>query len=111
MKKIPSLSISALAIVAGLMAAPNLAHANSPWHQGNGDVVSFTPEHVNAKTREQVVAETNTARADGTLRFYQRGLTPPAKTPVQPKSRQQVLDEMRNQSPEQLRVLNEFYQN
>lgn len=111
MSKRPTLSISALAIAAGLMALPNLAQAESPWHQGNGDVVRFTPDHVRANTRQQVVAEMDAARANGTLGFYQRGLTPPAKVPAQPKTRQQVLEELRNQTPEQLRALNEFYQN
>lgn len=48
------------ALVAVLLAAssPMLAQAESVWHQGNGDVVHFDPQHVNSsQTRAAVLAQ------------------------------------------------------
>ncbi|WP_234265431.1 DUF4148 domain-containing protein [Hydrogenophaga sp. NFH-34] len=109
MRKTQCLSIPALGVVAVLLAAPSLAFATSAWHQGNGNIVHFTPEHVNANTREQVTRELETAISDGTIRFYRLNLPPPSKTPPRPKTRQQVVDELLNQSPEQLRAQKDFY--
>lgn len=102
-------SISTLAMVASLFFAPSLAQANAAWHQGRGDIVRFTPEHVNANTRAQVISELDAARRDGTLRFLQLALPAPAKSVAEPKTRQQVVNEMLNQPADQRRALNELY--
>ncbi|WP_028603837.1 DUF4148 domain-containing protein [Ottowia thiooxydans] len=111
MNKRQSLSISALAILAGLFAAPNLAQADTAWHASNGDVVRFTPEHIGSNTRQQVVAELDAARANGTLKYIQMSVPVPVNAAAPTKTRQQVIDEMRDQSAEQRRSLNELYQN
>lgn len=110
MNKSRFISIPALAIVAGLLAAPSLAQANSAWHQGNGNVVQFTPGHVaSTKTRAQVNAELNEIIANGTLRYYQWNVPVPVKTPVQTQSRERVVNDMLNQSPAQRRAMSELY--
>ena len=59
-------TFSALMIVAGLISAPLAAKAASAWHQGNGDVVTFTPEHVgSARQRAEVISEVNAASGAG----------------------------------------------
>lgn len=111
MNKRLSLSIPALAIVAALFAVPNLAYADTAWHSANGNVVRFTPEHIGSNTREQVVAELDAARANGTLKYIQMSVPIPTEASASTKTRQQVINEMRNQSPEQLRASRELYQN
>jgi hypothetical protein len=103
-------TFSALMIVAGLIFAPVAASAASAWHQGNGDVVTFTPEHIGAKRqRAEVRAEVNAASEARTLGSYQRGVLPPARNSAAPKTRVQVIEEMRNQTPEQLRAQKELF--
>ncbi|MGB3070722.1 MAG: DUF4148 domain-containing protein [Ottowia sp.] len=111
MNKSRFIAISAWAIIAGLLTLPSLAQANSAWHQGNGDIVRFTPEHVaSTKTRAQVNAELNTVIANGTLRYYQWNVPVPGKASAQPPlTRQQVIKDMLNQSPEQQRALSALY--
>lgn len=109
MNKSPFFSVTALAMVTGLLAAPSLAQASSAWHQDNGDIVRFTPEHINSKTRTQVINELDTARADGTLSFIQRSVAVPTKSFPEPKTRQQVINDMLNQSLEQRRAQSELY--
>lgn len=95
-----------LVLVACVSAAslPSLAFAGSPWHPTNDDAgVSFHLDHLNSpKTRSQVIAELAAARKDGSLYRYQRELDFPQSPPteVRPaKSRQQVIDELRQQTP------------
>ena len=110
MNKSRFISIPAMAIVAGLIAAPSLAQASSAWHQGNGNVVNFTPEHVaSTKTRAQVNDELNTIIANGTLRYYQWNVPVPGKAPASTQTRQQVINDMLKQSPEQRRSMNALY--
>ena len=96
--------------LAGLLTFPMAAHAGSAWHPGNGDVVAFTPEHVNAgRSRDAVRTEVAEAQRNGTLRRYQSGIPVPAKSSIQPKTRAQVVEEMRNQSPEALKAQKELF--
>ncbi|WP_354449435.1 DUF4148 domain-containing protein [Ottowia thiooxydans] len=82
-----------------------MAQASSAWHQGNGDIVRFTPEHVaSTKTRAQVNAELNAVIANGTLRYYQWSVPVPAKATAQSVTRQQVIEDMLNQTPKQQRA-------
>ena len=93
-------TFSALMIVAGLISAPLAAKAASAWHQGNGDVVTFTPEHVgSARQRPEVISEVND----------QMGFPAPTKSLAAPKARAQVIDEMRSQTPEQIRAQKELF--
>ena len=103
-------TFSALMIVAGLISAPLAAKAASAWHQGNGDVVTFTPEHVgSARQRAEVISEVNAASGAGTLRNDQMGFPAPTKSWAAPKARAQVIDEMRSQTPEQIRAQKELF--
>ncbi|SDM51879.1 protein of unknown function [Oryzisolibacter propanilivorax] len=90
-----------LLILAGLTAVPALSQANSIWHDGPGESVRYVPEHWSStKTRADVLAELDAAKADGTLSLIQRGLPVPVKSTEAPKTRQQVIDELHNESPQ-----------
>jgi len=85
---------------------PLAAQANSVWHPAAGEAgVTYHPEHFKGtKTRAQVMAEVDAARKDGTLVLLQRGAPVPVKSSEPPKSRQQVIDEMRAESPDARRA-------
>ena len=55
------------------------------------------------------MAEVDAARKDGTLLLLQRGAPLPVKSSQPPKTRQQVIDEMRAESPEARRARIELY--
>ncbi|MBN9428743.1 MAG: DUF4148 domain-containing protein [Burkholderiales bacterium] len=108
--RIRTATITTLA-VAATFALPSLAHADSMYHPANGEVgFTYHPEHFKSnKTRAEVVAEVEAARKDGTLRFYQLGLPIPVKNAGPGKTRQQVIDEMRSETPEQRKARMEMY--
>jgi hypothetical protein len=85
---------------------PLAAQANSVWHTAPGEAgVTYHPEHFKStKTRAQVMAEVDAARKDGTLALLQRGAPLPLKSSEPPKTRQQVIDEMRSESPQARRA-------
>lgn len=101
-----STSTIAAAAATIAFALPGLAHADSMYHPANGEVgFTYYPEHFKStKTRAEVIAEVEAARKDGTLRFYQLGLPVPVKNAGPGKTRQQVIDEMRSETPEQRRA-------
>ncbi len=93
------------------MTLPVLAQANSLYHPAQGEV-GFTehPDHwKSTKTRAQVMAEVEAARKDGTLALMQRGAPLPIKNTGPAKTRQQVIDEMRSESPMQRQLRLEQY--
>ena len=92
--------------VAFAFTLPMAAQANSVWHLGPGEAgVTYHPDHFKStKTRAQVMAEVEAARKDGTLALLQRGEPLPIKSSEPPKSRQQVIDEMRAESPDSRRA-------
>lgn len=97
---------AALPLVALAMTLPVLAQANSLYHPAQGEV-GFTehPDHwKSTKTRAQVMAEVEAARKDGSLALLQRGAPLPMKSVEPPKTRQQVIDEMRAESPDARRA-------
>jgi len=101
----------ALHAVALATALPMAAQADSMWHPAPTEE-GFTshPDHFKStKTRAQVTAEVEAARKDGSLALLQRGLPLPIKSTEAPKTRQQVMDEMRNESPESRRARQELY--
>jgi hypothetical protein len=102
---------AALPLVALAMTLPVLAQANSLYHPAQGEV-GFTehPDHwKSTKTRAQVMAEVEAARKDGTLALIQRGAPLPIKNTGPAKTRQQVIDEMRSESPMQRQLRLEQY--
>ena len=97
---------AALPFVALALTLPVMAQANSLYHPAQGEV-GFTehPDHLKStKTRAQVMAELEAARKDGTLALMQRNAPLPMKATGPSKTRQQVIAEMLNESPEQRRA-------
>lgn len=97
---------AALPFVALALTLPVMAQANSLYHPASGEA-GFT-EHLDhlksTKTRAQVMAELEAARKDGTLALMQRNAPLPVKATGPGKTRQQVIAEMLNESPEQRRA-------
>lgn len=97
---------AALPLVALAMTLPVMAQANSLYHPAQGEV-SFTehPDHwKSTKTRAQVMAELEVARKDGTLALMQRNAPLPMKATGPGKTRQEVVAELLNESPDQRRA-------
>ena len=92
--------------VISTLALPGFSQATSVYHATSGEAgYTFHPDHAtNGKSRADVLAETEAARRDGTLALMQRGAALPIKSAGPAKTRQQVIDEMRNESPEQRRA-------
>ncbi len=109
MKKLTRLVALQAVILA--MALPMAAQADSSWHPANNQQgYTYHPDHFkSAKTRAQVIAEVEAARKDGSLMLLQRGLPLPVESSVAPKTRQQVIDEMRNETPQARRARLEMY--
>ncbi|MCU0919523.1 MAG: DUF4148 domain-containing protein [Burkholderiaceae bacterium] len=81
---------------------PAVSYATSQWHSTDSEAgVIYQPDHFKSNTtRTEVVAGVGKARSDGTLVVGERGdPVPSVKTAGADKTRQQVTDEMRNQSP------------
>lgn len=95
--------ITSIAAVAAL-GLPGMASAEY-WHPANNEAgVVVHPEHFKSeKTREQVRAETKAAMRQGLLSYgesnYPRGAD--AAQTTSNKSRQQVIDEIRNETSAQ----------
>ncbi|MFY9514586.1 MAG: DUF4148 domain-containing protein [Rubrivivax sp.] len=89
-----------------VFGAPALAQANSVWHPAIGEagVVERGDHFKSTKTRAEVMAEAEAARKDGSLLLIERGLPLPAKGVGTAKTRQQVKDEMRSESPQDRRA-------
>ncbi|MGV8822747.1 DUF4148 domain-containing protein [Methylibium petroleiphilum] len=96
----------ATAAAISIIAFPGLSQATSYYHATSGDPgFTYHPDHVtNGKSRAEVLAELEAARKDGTLKLIQRGLPVPVKSAGPAKTRQQVIDEMRSESPEERRA-------
>lgn len=97
---------AALPLVALALTLPVVAQANSLYHPAQGEV-GFT-EHLDhlksTKTRAEVMAELEAARKNGTLALMQRNAPLPMKATGPGMSRQQVVAELLNESPEQRRL-------
>lgn len=98
-------SFATVAVVSTL-ALPGLAQATSIYHPATGEVgYTYHPDHFKStKSRADVIAGLEAARKDGTLALIQRGAPLPIKNAGPAKTRQQVIDEMRSESPEQRRA-------
>ncbi len=98
-------AVATITVVATL-ALPGLSQATSVYHAASGEAGStYHPDHaVNGKSRAEVLAELEGARRDGTLALLQRGAPLPAKIAGPAKTRQQVIDELRSESPEERRA-------
>lgn len=98
-------TVAAIAAISAL-ALPALSQATSIYHAASSEVgFTYHPDHAtNGKTRAEVLAELEAARKDGTLELIQRGAPLPIKNAGPAKTRQQVIDEMRNESLEKRRA-------
>jgi hypothetical protein len=99
---------AALPFVVLVMTLPVMAQASSLYHPTSGDA-GFT-EHLDhlksTKTRAQVLAELETARKDGTLALMQCNQNGPLPMEAtgSGKTRQEVVADMLNESPEERRA-------
>lgn len=87
---------AAMPLVVLAMALPVLAQANSLYHPAPGEI-GFTehPDHVKSNvTRDQVVAEVEAARKNGTLALMQRGIYPSVNESGRARSRSEVVAEV-----------------
>ena len=86
-------TLTAAALVA---SASGLASATSLWHVANGEAgVTIQPDHIKStRTRADVVQELDTARKDGSLWYFQRGLPAPEKLTDPGKTRAEMQREL-----------------
>lgn len=95
-----------LTAFAAAIALPSLSFASSQWHPSNGEAgFTYHPDHFKStKTRADVLAELEAARKDGTLALMQRNAPIPPKATGPGKTREQVISELRNESPAERRA-------
>ena len=89
-------------LLAAVLAAPTAALAGSPWHPANNDAgFTFHPDHsTSTKTRAEVLKELEEAKADGSYDYLQRGLPVPSRDTGPGKTREEVINELVNMTPE-----------
>jgi hypothetical protein len=99
------LAFATVAVISTLVL-PGLSRATSIYHAANGEAgVTYHPDHArNSKSRAEALAELEAARQDGTLALMQRGAPLPIKHTGLARTRQQVIEELVNESPEQRRA-------
>lgn len=84
------------------IGALNLAPGHVDLPRRSGEAV---PDHAtNGRSRADVLGELEAARKDGTLALIHRGAPLPIKNSGPAKTRQQVIDAMLSESPEQRRA-------
>ena len=103
--------VIAMNLIVGATALHGVAQADSVWVPASTDTgFTYQPDHLKSNmTRAQVMAEAEIARKDGTLALLQVGLPVPIISSAPPNPRQQVIDEMRNESPQARRERLELY--
>ena len=97
-----------IAALATAVASPSVAFAESDIHPANNERgYTVHPDHFKStKTREQVLAELDAARADGSLRYLQRGLPVPDRNPGMGRSREEVAREAASMTFQDRRQMN-----
>jgi hypothetical protein len=107
------MNILRLAIIPAVVtiSLPLTANADSMWHSTPGEAGwILVPEHFEStKNRADVLADVQAARKDGTWAILQRGAALPTRSTAPSKTRQQVIAEMRAESPEEKRARLEIY--
>lgn len=98
-------AIATITVISAI-ALPGLSQATSIYHAASGEAgFTYHADHArNGKSRAEVLAELDAARKDGTLALIQRGAPVPIRQAGPAKTREQVIDEMRSESPEQRRL-------
>jgi len=88
------------AAAVAVLGLPGLASAAYEHPANNEKGIVVHQEHFKSdKTREQVRAEAEAAMQQGSLSYGESNYPRPASATASGKTRQQVIDEMRNESP------------
>jgi hypothetical protein len=95
--------VTAAALLAAAFAFPGMAAADTYWHPTNNEAgAKAYPEHFkSSKSREQVQAEAAAAAREGASRFNSSNYPAPVQSTGPGKTRQQVLDELAQETPAQ----------
>jgi len=102
---------TSLALAVALTALSGIAQATSAWHQGNGDVVHFTPEHIGQNTaKHSLDPNVHDQMLHGDAVTPQMAQKSDAAT-AGSKTRQQVSLELRNQSTNEREQMKTLYTN
>ena len=98
-------------LLAAVLAAPTAALAGSLWHPANNEAgFTFHPDHsTSTKTRAEVLKELEEAKADGSYSYLLRGLPPPSRDVAPGKTRDEVINELVNMTPEERARMDELY--
>ncbi|MER2552465.1 MAG: DUF4148 domain-containing protein [Thauera sp.] len=104
-------SATLVPLFAAVLAAPTAALADSLWHPANNEAgFTFHPDHsTSTKTRAEVLKELEQAKAEGSYYYLQRGLPVPSRNTGPGKTRQEVVNELLNMSPEERARMDELY--
>lgn len=104
-------SATLVPLFAAILAAPTAALADSLWHPANNEAgFTFHPDHsTSTKTRAEVLKELEQAKADGSYYYLQQGLPVPSRNTGPGKTRQEVVNELLNMSPEERARMDELY--
>lgn len=102
---------ASFSLAVALMALSGMAQATSTWHQGNGDVVHITPEHIGQNTSKRTLdPKVHDQMLHGEAVTPQLALQSDAATSGG-KSRQQVAQELRNQPTNEREQMKMLYTN
>ena len=102
---------TSFSLTVALMALSGMAQATSAWHQGNGDVVHITPEHIGQNTAKRTLdPKVHDQMLHGDAVTPQGALQSDAATSGG-KSRQQVAQELRNQPTNEREQMKKLYTN
>jgi len=103
--------IAFTSLLAALFTAPATALASSTWHTNSDDVgITYHPDHTpDTKTRLDVLRELEAAKADGSLYYLQRALPVPSRNMGPGKSREQVIQELKDLTPDEREKMRELY--
>lgn len=106
----PLFSVIASVAAVAALGLPTMAFAGY-WHPANNEAgVVVHPEHFNSdRTREQVRAEAETAVRQNRLSYGESSFSEPAPSTASTRIRQQVIDEMRNETSAQHRERQSLY--
>lgn len=103
-------SFTAAAAMATVLATPSVAAADTYWHPTNNEAgVKTYPEHFkSSQSRDQVRAEAEKAVSNGGDNRLRGGNYPAAvKNQTSEKTRQQVIDELKQETPAQREARNQ----
>lgn len=102
---------TSFSLTVALMALSGMAQATSAWHQGNGDVVHITPEHIGQNTAMRTLdPKVHDQMLHGDSVAPQMGQKFDVAT-AGSKTRQQVVQELLSQSINEREQMKKLYAN